>query len=234
MSPRRAPAAAPIIGILGGSFDPVHAGHMTLAHLALDQLGLSEVRFLPAARPPHKTRRRLTDAHHRHAMLALATLEEPRFRISIEELARAGRSYTIDTLERLKTGEKNRRRWCFLIGADAFAEIDTWKSARRVLEAIEFVVYPRGGVDCAALRRRLPGWVTRHLVEHAAAEAALLRGPGGLPRAHWVPLEAPDVSSTEVRRRAARGGDLTGLVPALVAHYISQYGLYGRRKGGTA
>jgi nicotinate-nucleotide adenylyltransferase len=166
-------------------------------------------------------------------MLALATLEEPRFRVSIEELARAGRSYTIDTLRRLKTGGGSRRRWCFLIGADAFAEIDTWKSARRVLEAIDFVVYPRGGVGCVALRRRLPGWVTRHLVEHTSANPALLRGPGRPGRAHWVPLEVPDVSSTEVRRRAARGGDLSGLVPALVAHYISQYGLYARRKGGA-
>lgn len=214
-------------GLLGGTFDPVHQGHLALARLALEALGLSEVRFLPAASPPHKTRRALTDSHHRWAMLALATIEEPRFRVSLDEIARPGRSYTIRTLERLRAG---RGRLCFLIGADAFAEFDTWKRARAVLGAIEFIVFPRDGIDLDGLRRRLPAWISRHLVEHSLAEGRPVPSPGGPPRVHWVPLEVPGVSSTEVRRRAARGEDLSALVPALVAHYIAQYGLYRNRR----
>ncbi len=218
------------IGLLGGTFDPVHAGHLAVARLALEALGMSEVRFIPAASPPHKSGRRLSDRHHRYAMLALATIEDPRLRVSLDELGRPGRSYTIDTLRRLRLQPGERRRCCFLIGADAFAEIETWRRARSVLEEIEFVVFPRAGIHLPPLGRRLPDWATRHLVEYRAARGPLL--PTSPPRVHWVPLRTPDVSSTEVRRRAAAGEEITGLVPPLVAHYIAQYGLY--RAGAAA
>lgn len=223
--------SAPAAGLLGGSFDPVHLGHLAMGRLALDLLGFAEVHFVPSSRPPHKTRRALTDSHHRYAMLALATLEEPRFRVSLEELKRSGHSYTIDTLRRLRASAGGLRSWCFLVGADAFAEIDTWKSARSVLDAVEFVVFPRDGIGFADLRRRLPAWVRRRLIMHHPGNG--LPAPGGPPRVRWVPLETPRVSSTEVRLRAARGQDLSELVPPLVAHYIARYGLY-RGRGGRA
>jgi nicotinate-nucleotide adenylyltransferase len=169
-------------------------------------------------------------------MLVLATLGEPRLRVSTEELTRAGRSYTIDTLERLRRAG-GRRRWFFLAGSDAFVEIDSWKNARLVLDRVEFIVFPRQGAGAAALRRRLPAWVTRRLVEHTEADLPLAapateRSAG--PRVHWVPLRAPAVSSSEVRRRAARGENLDGLVPELVGHYIAQYRLYRRGKAAAA
>jgi nicotinate-nucleotide adenylyltransferase len=220
-------------GLLGGSFDPVHLGHLAMARIALERVGMGEVWFMPAARPPHKSDRALSDSHHRHAMLSLATLEQPRYRVSIEELERAGRSYTVDTLKRLRRAPGTRRRWCFLAGADAFAEIGTWRRPRSILDLAEFVVFPRNGIGFADLRRRLPAWVAERLVEHSASDPRLPGSTNGRPGVHWVPVEVPAVSSTEVRRRARRGEDLTSLVPALVAHYIERYGLYRARRGAA-
>jgi nicotinate-nucleotide adenylyltransferase len=221
-----------IRGLLGGSFDPPHNGHLALARFALDRLGFQDVTFLPAAQPPHKARRRLTAPLHRHAMLVLATLEEPRLRVSLEELTRSGRSYTIDTLSRLGVRPGGAERWCFLAGADTLADIGTWKRGREVLERIDFVVFPRRGAGWPALRRRLPAWAAARLAERPVAGP--LRLPRRAPaRLHWAPLEAPSVSSSDIRRLAARGEDLSGLVPPLVAHYIDQYSLYRRRKGAA-
>jgi nicotinate-nucleotide adenylyltransferase len=222
----------PIRGLLGGSFDPPHNGHLALARFALDRLGFRDVTFLPASQPPHKAQRRLTEAHHRHAMLVLATLEEPRLRVSLEELTRPGRSYTIDTLRRLGVRAGGAERWCFLAGADTLADIGTWRKGREVLERIDFVIFPRGGTGWADLRRRLPAWAAARLAERP------LTGPLRLPprapaRVHWAPLDPPAVSSSDIRRRAARRANLAGLVPALVAHYIDQYSLYSRRKGAA-
>jgi nicotinate-nucleotide adenylyltransferase len=222
----------PIRGLLGGSFDPPHHGHLALARFALDRLGFKDVTFLPAAQPPHKARRRLTDSHHRHAMLVLATLEEPRLRVSLEELTRPGRSYTIDTLSRLGVRPGGAERWCFLAGADTLADIDTWKRGREVLDRIDFVVFPRRGIGWPTLRRLLPPWAEARFAERPLAGPLRLprRGP---TRLHWAPLDAPAVSSSDTRRRAARRQDLSGLVPPLVAHYIEQYSLYRRRKGAA-
>lgn len=219
-------------GLLGGSFDPPHNGHLALARFALDRLGFRDVTFVPAAQPPHKTRRRLTDPFHRHAMLVLATLEEPRLRVSLAELTRPGRSYTIDTLTRLGVRPGGAERWCFLAGADTLAEIGTWRKGREVLDRIDFVVFPRLGIGRPALRRRLPEWAAARLVDRPVAGPLLLprRGPA---RLHWVALDAPAVSSSDIRRRASRRQDLSGLVPALVAHYIEQYSLYRLRKGAA-
>ncbi|MEE9218361.1 MAG: nicotinate-nucleotide adenylyltransferase [Acidobacteriota bacterium] len=218
-------------GLLGGSFDPVHNGHLALGSLAVERLGIAQVLFIPASRPPHKTERSLSGDHHRFAMLALATLDEPRFRVSAQELVRAGRSYTIDTLRSLHRTGGGDHRWCFLAGADAFAEIETWKKARQVVDLADFIVFPRNGIGFAELRRRVPSWAAERLVEHPVS--GLPGRKEGRPGIYWMPLEVPDISSTEVRRRAASGGDLTALVPAAVARYIERYRLYRNDRGAA-
>jgi nicotinate-nucleotide adenylyltransferase len=213
-------------GLLGGSFDPVHNAHMAMARLALERLGAGEVHFLPVSRPPHKTDRTLSTGFHRYAMLTLATLDEPRFRVSNEELTRAGRSYTIDTLKRLNRSKGNRRHWLFLAGADAFAEIETWKQAKNLLEHVDFIVFPRQNITFPQLRRRVPPWAAERMIEHSASTLRLPLVRDEHTRVHWVPLEVPAVSSTEVRNHAAAGGDISSLVPEPVARYIDRYGLY--------
>jgi len=213
-------------GLLGGSFDPVHNAHMAMARLALERLGAEEVHFLPVARPPHKTNRTLSSDYHRYAMLALATLGEPRFRVSTEELTRAGHSYTIDTLKRLNGSDGGARRWLFLAGADAFAEIETWKEAESLLEQVDFIVFPRDHFTFDELRRRVPGWAAARMIEHSASKPQMPLPRDGRTSVHWVPYEVPAVSSTAVRARAARGIDITSWVPEPVARYIERYGLY--------
>ncbi|MEE9230003.1 MAG: nicotinate-nucleotide adenylyltransferase [Acidobacteriota bacterium] len=215
---------------MGGSFDPVHNAHMGMARLALERLGLEEIHFLPVFRPPHKMERPLSAEHQRYAMLVLATQPELRFKVSSEELTRERPSYTIDTLKRLRETESSRR-WYFLAGADTFAEIETWKQARSVLELVDFIVFPRNGITLAEMMKRLPDWANRRLIEHTGPELEPPLAAGPDTGVHWVPLAVPAVSSTDVRERAAAGGDLSSLVPEPVAHYIERYGLYRDEEG---
>ena len=208
----------------------MHNAHMGMARLSLERLGLEEIHFLPVFQPPHKMDRALSAEHHRYAMLVLATQPEPRFRVSSEELSREGHSYTIDTLKRLREAGGDRR-WYFLAGADTFADIETWKRAKKVLELVDFIVFPRNGITLPEMKKRLPDWATRRFIEHTGPE--LNPALTGCPDTgvHWVPLEVPAVSSTDVRERAAAGGDLSPLVPEPVAHYIERYGLYRDEEG---
>ncbi len=208
----------------------MHNAHMGMARLALERLGVEEVHFLPVFRPPHKMDRPLSAEHHRYSMLVLATQPEPRFRVSSEELTREGRSYTIDTLKRLREAGDDRR-WYFLAGADTFAEIETWKRAKNVLELVDFIVFPRNGITLQKMKKRLPDWAARRLIEHAGPELKPALAASPQPGVHWIPLEVPAVSSTDVRERAAAGGDLSSLVPEPVAHYIERNGLYRDEEG---
>ncbi len=198
--------AARRVGILGGTFDPVHYGHLDAAEAARAALELDEVVFIPAHDPPHKLQDPGANGFHRFAMVALAIQEWPGYRASELELAREGASYTVDTLRRLHAQGIPASHLFFILGADAFAEIDTWKEYPAVLDLAQFVVVARPGTTLGDALARTPQ----------------LRG-----RVSLVEARTRDVSSTAIRARLAGESGIDDLVPPAVARHIMAHHLYG-------
>jgi nicotinate-nucleotide adenylyltransferase len=190
------------IGIFGGSFDPVHNAHVALARLALSQLALDELRWVPAGQPWQETRA-LTPAVHREAMVRLAIAGEPGFVLERCELERSGPSYTLDTVRTLQTAEPDAA-WFLVIGQDQYASFHTWHGWRELL----------GRVTLAIANRPDAG---------PAADPQVLRVPHAA-----VSLPMMEVSSTDIRERLTAGGAIADLVPPAVARYIDQHHLYPR------
>ncbi len=210
------------LGLLGGTFDPVHLGHRAAGRAAAQALALDEVRLVPSREPPHRVVRPHAPEHHRFAMAALLALDEPAWTVSDVEVRRTGTSYTFDTLTELRAAGLAPTQIFFLIGADAFAEIATWSRYPAVLDLAHFVVVARPGVALPDVQAGLP-FLAQRLTEAAAL-------PGRLtPGIALLDAHTPDVSSTDIRGRAAQGQSLTGLVPAPVERYIRRHGLYGSR-----
>ena len=188
------------IGLLGGTFDPVHNAHLALARVALDTLALDELRWVPAGQPWQKARR-ITDAAHRVAMLELAIAGEPRFVLERCEIERTGPSYTLDTVRELKRREPDAQ-WCLILGQDQFANLHTWQRWKQLLSLVTLAVAAR------------PGSVP--------TVDAQLQG-----RAYQVlPLPSMDISASAIRERVSRGERIDDLVPPAVARYIDQHHLY--------
>lgn len=195
------------VGLLGGSFDPIHVGHLHVARQACARLGLDRVVFAPAGQPPHKRDQALTDAEHRFEMVRLALAGEPCFTISRIDLDRPGPCYSVDTVRLLQEDWGPEARIFFLIGADSLVDLPTWHRPRLLLELCQVVAVGRPGynVDLARLHRRFAGAPPVVFLEH---------------------MPEVDVSSTEIRRRVAEGRAIEGLVPPAVAAYIVAHGLY--------
>jgi nicotinate-nucleotide adenylyltransferase len=206
----QASARAERIGILGGTFDPPHVGHLWLATLAADSLGLDRVLFMPAARPPHKRRRGMSSITDRLLMTRLAIGGNPLFELSTLEVQRSGPSYTVDSAEVLQRSYPDAHLY-LLMAADSLAQVETWREPERLLSLIEWVVGPRPGSQLparTALRRRFGS---------AARRIHLLDGP------------SLDVSATQIRARVAAGQTIRYLVPQAVEELIAEKGLYRRR-----
>ncbi len=189
------------LGVLGGSFNPVHWGHLHIALLAAEAAGLDEVLFMPAARPPHKPDTILAPAQDRLEMLQLALLNEPRARVSGIELAADGPRYTVDTLARLRE-ENPGAELAFIVGLDSLREMPTWREPERILAEHRVIAVDRPGVDREGLAPELSRRVL--LVE-------------GNPFA---------ISSSRIRRRVAAGLSIRHLLPRPVEEYILARGLY--------
>lgn len=186
------------IGVFGGTFDPPHLAHLTLAEWAREELRLDRVIFIPAARPPHKQRRRVSASATRVAMTRLAVRGNPAFRVSTVEVRRRGPSFTIDTLRDLHRVHAGARLF-LLLGEDSLREFDTWREPRGILQLARIAVAGRPGTGA---RRR-----------------------GGPPFTH---LSSPEfhVSSSAIRARVRRGRSIRYLVPDAVANYIAKHRLY--------
>jgi nicotinate-nucleotide adenylyltransferase len=210
------------VGVLGGTFDPIHVGHLAAARAAERALDLGEVRFVPSHIPPHRAERPAASRYHRFAMISLATADEDSWLASDVELDREGPSFTFDTLSVLHDQGLDPSQIFFITGADAFAEIATWSRYPQVLDAAHFVVVRRQGTSPDTLRARLPELRGRMI-------AADDLGTGPETRIVLIEADTPAVSSTEIRGRAHTGAPLTSLVPERVAVYITRHHLYGRR-----
>jgi len=206
-------------GILGGSFDPVHRGHIQLATRARRVLGLERVLLLPCAEPPHKPGRRLAERYHRLEMLALAVEGWAGLAVSTYEIARGGHRYTIDTLRALRA---DGLRPVFLLGSDALAELDLWRDYSDLLREFDLAAAERPDETGRAREEAWPDAVRTRLRDLPVAGSPL--GEGG--RIVRVTIEALPISSSLVRRRRLERRTIGDLVPPRVARYIQRHGLY--------
>ncbi len=198
------------LGIFGGSFDPVHCGHLLLAECCREQCRLDAVWFLPAAVPPHKRSQRLTSDVQRAEMLELAVAGNPTFSVCRYEIDRGGVNYTFQTLTHFHQADADRELF-FLLGGDMLADLPHWREAGKVCElAVPVAVHRPGAppVDFNSL-----GAIT------TPERLALIRS-------HQVEMPAVGISSTEIRRRISRGQSIRYQVPAAVEKYIETHGLY--------
>jgi nicotinate-nucleotide adenylyltransferase len=209
------------VGLLGGTLDPIHVGHLATACAAQRALHLDQVYVLPSNVPPHRTQQPMASGHQRFAMGALAINGIEGLRVSDIELSAPGPSYTVDTLTRFSSATGFYASQIFFItGADAFAEIETWHRYPDVLDLANFAVISRPGFDLSSLRDRLPALAGR-MIEPGATPSA-----SGSRAILLVEAATPDVSSTDIRGRLKAGQSITGLVPANVESHIRQHGLY--------
>jgi nicotinate-nucleotide adenylyltransferase len=209
-------------GLFGGTFDPIHLGHLDVARAARRTLGLREVWIVPSRLPPHRGRPS-APAAHRFAMAALAAAGEPGLLVSDLEMDTDGPSYTTETLDRLEARGMATRAMCFITGADAFLDIRSWKDYPRLLDRCHFAVVSRPGVSAMTLPDALP--------ELASRMAPASPSAGLEPRVLLVDAPTAPVASTDVRRAIAAGAPLAGLVPSAVAVYIERHHLYAPSGG---
>jgi len=206
------------VGLFGGTFDPIHRGHLDVAHAARRQLGLDVVWVIPSRLPPHRTPPQVSAAH-RFAMVCLAVQDQEKLLASDVEMEAPGPSYTIDTLRRLEALGLDLRSAFFILGADAFRDIEVWRDYPHVLDRVHFVAVSRPGLRALTLPTLLPSLASRMVVcpcEIPSQPSILL-----------VDEETSPVSSTDVRRARTAGQPLEDLLPRAVSAHIHRYGLYG-------
>ena len=208
------------IGVLGGTFDPIHIGHLIVAEEARIKLGLKEVLFVPAGQPWLKVDRAITSAVHRVEMVRLAIASNPYFRLCTLEVERPGPSYTVDTLIVLREQLGSKANLFFILGRDALAELPLWKEPQRLIQLCSLVVAPRlvlsegegpGSKDLGRLEKELPGLQDK-----------------------VIQLDMPviGISSSAIRQRLAQGLPIRYLVPPEVENYITEQRLYLGRSDG--
>jgi nicotinate-nucleotide adenylyltransferase len=197
-------AARPAVGLMGGTFDPVHIGHLAVAEEAREALGLERILFMPAGTPPHKPAGEVTATHHRVAMVALAIEDNAAFELSRIEVDRAGPSYTVDTVERLA----EEADVTVILSAETFRELPTWHEPERLFAAASVAVVPREGYPSPD-----PDWLSAMF-------------PGREGRVRYLEGPRLGLSSTDIRTRVASGRSIRYLVPPAVAAYIAANALY--------
>lgn len=197
------------IGIMGGTFDPIHLGHLVTAEEARTQFGLDKVLFVPSGIPPHKRPEEVTDAKHRFLMTVLATLTNPHFEVSRTDIERTGKTYTVDTLRDLRRVYGPDTRLYFISGADAILEILTWKDPEGILGMCDFIAATRPGFSLNELDRRFGSL-------YEAYRSKL----------NQIQVPAMAISSTDIRKRVHAGRPVRYLVPETVEYYIFKNNLY--------
>ena len=219
------------IGIFGGTFNPVHQGHLAIAEEVKKTLGLDRILLIPAGRPPHKKDRRLLPAKHRLEMVRLAVRGHPGLEVSDLEIARPGKSYTIETVKVLERTFPDGTEFYLILGLDAFMEFFTWRSPEALMARCHIVVVYRPGFRFSDLARLdFPGrWDPRPLDELDKGLRALYERPlFHATRLILMHVRAHDVSATQIRDHLSGGKRLKNLLPPLVESYIIDHNFYKR------
>ncbi|SDG21426.1 nicotinate-nucleotide adenylyltransferase [Desulfosporosinus hippei] len=196
------------LGIMGGTFDPIHYGHLVAAEMARAEFKLSKVLFIPTGKPPHKDRRDVSDAKLRYEMVKLATEDNLAFGVSSLEIEREGPSYTVETLRVLRRTYPEHELY-FITGSDALLEIFSWRESEEILSMIEFIGAARPGFDAKDFLLKV-----QH--EHPESQGKI----------HYLEVPALAISSTDIRARVQRGEPIRYLLPEPVRLYLEKQGLY--------
>ncbi|HQL36021.1 MAG TPA: nicotinate-nucleotide adenylyltransferase [Bacillota bacterium] len=197
------------IGIMGGTFDPIHYGHLAAAEAARVEFGLSKVIFIPAGSPPHKQSQKISDAEHRYSMTALATSSNSGFEVSRLEVDKAGITYTFNTMKELRSIYGEAPAIYFITGADAVLELLTWYKIGELLTLCKFIAVTRPGFDIRKLEQKIAEITSKYDGEIICLEVPLL-----------------EISSTDIRERIRNGKPVKYLLPEEVEAYIHRNGLY--------
>jgi nicotinate-nucleotide adenylyltransferase len=197
------------IGIMGGTFNPIHNGHLIVTEDVRVKCGLDQVLFIASGQPPHKPDSEVVDANHRYEMVRRAISSNPFFQASRIEIDRGGYTYTVDTLQQLRIEYGAGADFYFIIGADIISELVTWREYEKVFRMCEFIAILRPGHDWTALNAQIKSNEERYGV-----------------RIHPVDSHLVDISSTDIRERCRRGESIKYLVPDEVEEYIMEQGLY--------
>ncbi|MBM4461978.1 MAG: nicotinate-nucleotide adenylyltransferase [Chloroflexi bacterium] len=195
-------------GVFGGTFDPIHRGHLVVAEEIRDELGLTEVFFVPTGQPWLKSHRAISPAQQRLEMVRLATRANPHFKVSTIEIDRSGPSYTVDTMKMLRQQAGDEAELWFFLGSDVLAELPKWREPQRLIQLCRLAAFARPGFPLP----RLEG-----------LEVAI---PGLSQRVTFVEVSQIDISGTDIRRRLAQGASIHNLVTEAVEKYIQEHGLY--------
>lgn len=219
----------PRIGLFGGTFNPIHRGHVQVAKDVLDKYRLTAVQFIPSALPPHKTEGVLAPATDRYAMACSALEDEPALKVSDIEIRRSGPSYTIDTLRRFMAGQPHETRIFFMIGLDAFLDIHTWKSYRQLFDLAAFIVMTRPQAvepdhDMITLALQFARERISDAYELSGKEDRLVHPQKQV--IHLAPVTPMDISSSRIREMIHRGQSIRQWVAPTVEAYIVSKGLY--------
>ncbi|MCX7710090.1 MAG: nicotinate-nucleotide adenylyltransferase [Clostridia bacterium] len=197
------------IGILGGTFDPVHYGHLITAETVREAFQLDKVLFIPSGQPPHKDNSRVLPAEHRFHILKAAAGSNPFFEVSRIEIEREGYTFTVDTLSQLRNVYNPHTKIFFIIGADVVPDLVTWRNFQKVFTLCEFIAVFRPGSNKNAFSDEIHRLETEYMAKIHTAEVPLI-----------------DISSTEIRSRAKEGKTIKYLVPECVEEYIKTHGIY--------
>ena len=214
------------IGLFGGTFNPIHLGHLRGAEEVRERCGLHEVIFIPAAFPPHKTTSPILEGPHRLEMVKLATQNNPRFSASAVELERPGKSFSIDTLRYFR--ERYEDSFYFILGQDAFLEIETWKEYESLFSLCHFVVMARAGSEKRPRRDQLPKALLPSF-QYAPGDRCWVHRSGQTLR--FQEIHFLDISSTRIRGLLEKGQSAKYLMEAQVEGYIERNGLYRKKPG---
>lgn len=196
------------IAVMGGTFDPIHYGHLVTAEAAMQEYAIDRVLFIPSGRPPHKTDKQISSTEDRYLMTELATETNPRFFCSRIEIDRTGYTYTIDTIHELQNLYPETDIY-FITGADAFSEIVTWKNAEELLQSCHFVAATRPGYSRKEATVQIEALLNRHT-----------------ERLHYLEVPALSISSSDIRERVRQGRSIKYLLPEAVETYILKHELY--------